>query len=244
MKKTGKYANRQQINNSTESILKIIKPGDVITQTGKSPWWQFWRLAVYWSIRFYQYKLFGKHANTRDVHAMIFLDEDNTFSVELPRATMKPLQEYCLTDFSIYRLQLKELDTEDVKLMKKIARNLVGQNYDLGQILDIAINFLMGYEHQRKLKFFDLGARKKICSVGVRVLFEKLYQERLKQPNAPDRKWLFETLNSQKWSKKFVKNYNGTDVEATAPAHFTNSDFFANEFKLIAQFKQGNLVNA
>ncbi|MBN2090806.1 hypothetical protein JW964_14430 [candidate division KSB1 bacterium] len=242
MKKTGKYANRQLINNTSETILKIIKPGDVITQAGKSPWWQFWRLAVYWSIRFYQYKLFGRHANMRDVHAMIFLDEDNTFSVELPRATMKPLQEYCLTDFSIYRLQLKELNAHDIEVIKKTARNLVGQNYDLGQVLDIAINFLMGYEHQRKLKFFDLGARKKICSVGVRVLFEKLYQEKLKQPDAPDKKWLFETLNTEKWPQKIIQNYNGTDIEATSPAHFTNTDYFANEFKLIARFNGGKQV--
>jgi len=242
MKKTGKYANRQLINSTTETILKILKPGDVITQPGKSPWWQFWRTAVYWSIRFYQVKLFGRHANTRDVHAMIFLDEDNTFSVELPRATMKPLQEYCLTEFSVYRFQLKALNADDLDTMKKTARNLVGQNYDLGQVLDIAINFLLGYEHQRRLKFFDLGARKKVCSVGVRVLFEKLNQEKLKNPNAADQKWLFETLNTEKWSLTLVQNYHGTDVEATAPAHFTNSDFFANEFKLMARFKDGRQV--
>lgn len=242
MKNTGKYANRQLINTTTETILKIIKPGDIITQPGKSPWWQFWRTAVYLSIRYYHYRLFGSRACTRDIHAMIFLDEDNTFTVELPRATMKPLQEYCLTEFSIYRLQLKELNADDIEMMKMSARNLVGQNYDLGQILDIAINFLMGYEHQRRLKFFDLGARKKICSVGVRVLFEKLYREKLKLPDAPDKKWLFETLNPEKWSQPYIQNYHGTDIEATAPAHFTNSDFFANEFKLIARFKDGKQI--
>ena len=239
MSSTLKYNDRNLVNSAMDTILQVIKPGDVVNQIGSHKWWQFWLAITHSAIQGHQKKLFGKDSNWNDTHTMLYLDEDNTFSVELPRATMKPLREYCLTNLSIYRLRLTDLNQDFIETLRKGAMDMVGQDYDIGQLLDIAINRLLGFDHQRRLRIFDFGRKKKVCSVGVRVTYEYLYQARIKTEDSRPGKWLFYELNSEKWSQKAVEKYRGTNVEATAPAHFANTDYFSNEFELIARFNEG-----
>ena len=142
------YKNRELVNSACEAILGVIEPGDVVNQVGDRKWWQFWLAIVYASIRRHQKKLFGRKSNWRDTHTMLYLDEDNTFSIEPPRATIKPLREYSLSSFSIYRLRLTELTPEFTEILKSTAMEMVGEDYDMGQVLDIVINNILGYEHQ------------------------------------------------------------------------------------------------
>lgn len=219
-----------------KDILKVLKPGDVINQTGHPKWYQFWLYITYAAIRWHQRRLLGKHSNYRDTHTMMYLGDNKTFSVELPKATIKPVSTYCLSDMSIYRLKHK-MTPSMVYDMLIHATKMEGESYDVGQLLDIAINGILGYDHLRKVTTFDFGAKKKVCSVGVRVLFEKLNLER--KITKQDGKWLFRSLNPHIWPPAAIKKYKGTDVEATTPAHFANSDFFCQEFQLIAKFKNG-----
>lgn len=242
MSATPNYEDHKLVNSACEAILKVIKPGDVVNQVGDRKWWQFWLAITYEAIRAYQKKLFGKDANWKDIHTMLYLDQDNTFSVELPRAIVKPLGEYCLSNLSIYRLRLTELPPDFVKTLRDAAMEMVGEDYDVGQLLDIGINGILGYDHQRRLKVFDWGRKRKVCSVGVRVTFEYLYQSRIKTQDSRPGKWLFYELNPEKWSQEAVQKYRGTDVEATSPAHFANSDFFCHEFELVARFDGGKQV--
>lgn len=234
-----KYKNRKLVDSACDSILKIIKPGDVVNQVGDFHWWQFWLAIGSFTIQRHQKALFGKDSNWKDDHTMMFFEEDNTFSVELPRATMKPLQEYCLSNISIYRFRLKELNADDIETMRVAAKRMIGSDYDIGQLLDIAINGILGYDNQRRLKIFDFGRKKKVCSVGIRVVYEYLYQTKIRTEDSESGKWLFDKLNPEKWSKKDIKKFRGTDVEATSPAHFANSDYFQDEFELIARFNGG-----
>jgi hypothetical protein len=239
MSATQNYKDRKLVNSAFEAILKLIKPGDVVNQVGEHKWWQFWLAITHAGIQWHQKKLFGKKSNWKDTHTMLYLDQDNTFSVELPRATMKPLREYCLSNLSIYRLCLTELTPDFVDTLKNAAMKIVGEDYDIGQLLDIAINDILGYDHLRRLKVFDFGRKKKVCSVGVRVAFEYLYKSKIKTESSRPGKWLFYELNPEKWQQKEIQKYQGTDVEATSPAHFANSDYFCHEFELIARFKGG-----
>lgn len=233
------YKNRKQVDSACEALLKVTEPGDVINQVGDHKWWQFWLAFTHGGIQRHQRKLFGRESNWKDTHTMLYFDEDNTFSVELPRATMKPLREYCLSNLIIYRLRLSQLTPEFVGCLRESATKMVGEGYDIGQLLDIAINDILGYEHQRRLRIFDFGRKKKVCSVGVRVAFESLYQKKIKTENSRPGKWLFYELNPEKWRPKEVQEYKGTDVEATSPAHFANSDYFSGEFELIGRFEDG-----
>ena len=239
MSKSGNYKDRDLVNRAHESILSIIKPGDVITWIGTHKWWEIWSAIIHAGIQWQQRRMFGKNSNWKDTHAMFYLDASNTFSVELPKATTKHLREYCLANLSIYRLRLVDLTPAHVDTMREAVMDMVGEDYDIGQVLDIAINNILGFAHQRRLAFFDLGKKKKVCSVGVRTVFEYLYQEDIRSEKNLPGKWLFRELNKEKWPEKKIKDYKGTDVEATAPAHFTNTDYFCHEFELIARFNNG-----
>ena len=239
MSTKGNYHDRQLVESACESIGKVIQPGDVVTQIGHHEWWQLPAVITHFSIQYYQRRLFGKSSNWKDTHAMLFLDAQNTFSIEMPRATLKPLKEYCLSNMSIYRLRLIELEPSHVELLQHAALEMVGEYYDIGQALDIFVNLMLGYEHKRRLKFFDMGRKKKVCSVGVRAAYEYLYQIQLLKPPMAEGKWLFNTLDPQKWPEKLLAEFNGTDVEKTAPAHFANSELFCHEFDLVAKFNGG-----
>jgi hypothetical protein len=192
------YSNRKLVNTACEAILKVIKPGDIVNQVGERKWWQFWLAVTYAAIRWHQKKLFGKDSNWEDTHTMLYLDKKNTFSVEMPKAIMKPLHTYCLSNLSIYRLRLTELTPDFIKTLKAAVKKMKGEDYDIGQLLDIAINGLLGYDHQRLLSIFDFGRKKKVCSVGVRVAFEYLYKKRIKTADSLPDKWFFYELNPEK----------------------------------------------
>ncbi len=237
------YTDQNLVESACREIGAVIKPGDVVNQVGHSKWWQIWYVAANKAIQWHQKRLFGKSSNWHDTHTMLYFDEDNTFSVELPKATLKPLREYCLSDLSIYRITLTKISEDHLRVMRDAANEMVGENYDIGQLLDIAINRILGFNHQRRLSIFDFGENKKVCSVGVRTVFENLYTEKIKSAQDPPGKWLFHDLNPGKWSEKEIAKYKGTDVEATTPAHFANSEYFNSEFTLIARFRNGKIVS-
>ncbi len=235
--------NKANIQSACDALLQVLKPGDVVNQVSMGHhWWEFWLTLAELAIRHYQKSLFGKNSDWRDTHTMLFFDADNTFSVELPKATLKPLETYCLTELSIFRINLIELTEEHLVIMRQTANDIKGTDYDIGQLLDIAINKILGYEYQRKVKLFDFGKKKKVCSVGVRAVFEKLFQVAIRNQQNNARYWLFNELNSKKWPVEKIQEYRGTDVEMTIPAHFANTSFFASEFELIARFKDGRQI--
>jgi hypothetical protein len=106
--------------------------------------------------------------------------------------------------------------------MFKAANKLIGKIYDIGQLLDIAINHILGYTVRRKYKIFDFGKRCKICSVGVRSIYEFLLQYIQKNEN-------------KNLQKLFTCGNKSVDVEITTPAHFANSVRYENEFVLVAK---------
>jgi len=240
----GNYSDKKLVKKASEEILEIIKPGDVVNQDLKAKWYEFWLKIGFWGIKTYQKNMFGKSSNWHDSHTMLFFNEKNTFSVELPKATFKPIQEYCLSNMSIYRCKMVEMTTENVDSMMDAAKIMQGSDYDIGQLLDIALREILGYTQDRPLRFFDFGKKKKVCSVGARVCYEHLYIKKIKPSldNPPPGKWLFHSVDPEKWSKDFAGSYKGTDVEATAPAHFANTDYFQNEFELIARFDNGHRI--
>lgn len=235
--------NGQEIRKACEAILRVIRPGDVINQYGDFQWWQVWLVIGSRAIQWYQRWLFGRHSEWRDDHTMLYFDDKNILSVELPVSSMKPLSACCLTNISIYRLSGITLAPSHIETMREASEKLLYRKYDIGQLLDIAVNGLLGYVHERRLKFFDLGKKRKVCSVGVRVVFEYLHNRKLKSAQSRPGKWLFYSLNPDKWPPAFVKHYRGTDVEATSPAHFANSDYFRREFRLIARFEKGEMLS-
>ena len=237
-----KTRKKDKIQKACTRIQRIIKPGDVVNQITSYKPYQILLATGIKAIRRYQRHLFGKEANWKHDHCMLYFDRKFTLSVEPPKTIQKPLEKYCLNDISIYRLRNMTLSNNHINTLRSGAEELVGTAYDVGQLLDIAINGLLGLEHTLKIKIFDFGKKKTVCSVGVRSVFEYLYQQKIKKSKDSRDEWLFNTINPLKWSREIVKRFKGTDIDATTPAHFANSDYFDNEFKLIARFKDGKQV--
>ena len=221
-----------------DRLKEILKPGDVVNTIGHPKWFQVWFRVPCWAIQRHQRKLFGENSRWRDTHSMLYFSPDEIFSVEYPKAVMKPLHKLCQSDLTVYRYT--EPDLVNIDTLREGAMEMVGTKYDVGQLLDIAIFDLLGFENLRLLSIFDFGRKRKVCSVGVRAAFEYMWKERCWLEDIEKyQKLLFTHLDMNRWTPEEINEFRGVDVEATAPAHFANSEYFGDEFALVARFKDG-----
>jgi len=229
------------------NVTKYLQPGDVINPSQDAPWWQLWWRVPYHAIRRNQERIFGRQSNWDDTHCMLYLDPEHTLSVQPPRGRWLTPADYCQERIAIWRFTKYPMPFTpgEVTVMRDYAEmHLIGKLYDVGQLLDILINTILGYPNVIRYPIFDFGKQLKVCSVGVRVLFERLRQV-LEDTGRPAYDALFRKLNPlAPWPggvfpQSRIPNQYGVDVEATAPAHFANSHYFDNEFELVAMFDGG-----
>jgi len=166
-----------------------------------------------------------------------------TFSIEPPRATFIPLEDYALDDIAIYRYTKKELTDKDIGIMIKATLPMLGTKYDYGQLMNIAVNTILGYPYDEKVKWFDLGGKRKVCSVGMAVIFQKW--RKVLESEGFNVQRLFRNLNKKAWTEKFIKDFkklNRWDVENTFPAMFAlTKTHFDGEFELIIKMNKGRV---
>jgi hypothetical protein len=239
-------SHRRDLASALKDVKAHLKPGFVINEAGWSPLWQFWWRVPNFFIRGDQRRIFGRQSIWYDTHCMLFLDDDHTLSVGVPRAKWLKPEDYCLSRISIWRFtKHKPLNKGEKQILIDYAeKQLIGRLYNVRLLLVILINNILGYSNVLHLKRSDLAKYRKVCSVGVRMLFEKLRQV-LKQNRQPCFEKLFRNVNPlAPWPggvfpQSRISDQYGVDVEATTPAHFANSQYFDNEFELIAVFDQG-----
>ena len=238
---------RRPANLALKDVTRFLQPGDVINESGQAPWWQLWWRIPFGAIRRNQKRIFGRQSIWHDTHCMLYLDPDHTLSVQPMRAKWLTPADYCLHRISIWRFTKYPMPftTNEIKVMRDYAdEHLIDTIYDVGQLLDILINTILGYPNVIHYRIFDFGKKLKVCSVGVRTLFEQL-RKVLDQNRRPSFDRLFRKLNPMApwpggvFPQSRIPNQYGVDVEATAPGHFANSHYFDNEFELIAVFDQG-----
>ena len=229
-----------------EKIKPLIKPGDVINFDTKTDWYNLHLKVAYWGIRTHQRELFGLNSRWRDTHTMLYLDDEKILSVEPIHARWAKLQNFYNDRITVWRFSKRDLSPDDIKIMEQAAEPLIGTVYDVGQLLDIAINAVLGYPHVIKYRVFDFSQYCKVCSVGVRICFEHL-RKTLNLYGHESFPRLFSTFKFDTWPMRLVvaednTECKGVDVEATAPAHFANSHDFDNEFEMVAQFDNGQQI--
>lgn len=145
------------------------------------------------------------------------------FSCTFPHTKWETWEEVSKRDWDCYRPIFMLLTQADLDLMKIAAEKMLGTHYDVGQLLDIALNKILGYGVGSWHTFFDFGAKMKVCSVAARTIFEALrHWTRTELPSTSVKK-IYDEL--------FPKLFGGVNVERTAPAHFANSP---QEFQLVA----------
>ena len=228
-------------------LTGFLQPGDVVNLSGRVTWKTFYYIVPYHGIRSNQKRIFGKQSIWYDTHCMLYLDPEHTLSVEPPRAKWLRPEEYCLDRVSIWRFTKFPVPftAEQVAVMRQHAdEHLIGKLYDVGQLMDIMINTILGYPNTLHFRIFDFSKKLKVCSVGVRVLYEKL-RKHLEEAGQRAFGRLFQKINPlAPWPggvfpQSRIPGKYGVDVETTAPAHFANSHYFDSEFELVAVFDSG-----
>jgi hypothetical protein len=251
------YEDTKMVKSAMESIIPYLKPGDVINIGASVDKWS--DIAHSFAFRLiinHQRYIFGYMSPHKDIHTALYLDKDNLCSVEPPRACFRHLRDWCLEELTILRYTKFEFRDEDIIAMRDIYKEIWGTKYAISQLLNIMINRIMGYPNQDKINFFKKGI---VCSVGVRTVLEKwrkIYNKN-RPPETPKLPKLFRTISNRIstiegnhiHSEYFAEERtdggeprSGVDIEMTSPAHFANSSFFDNEFKLIARFNNGKLI--
>lgn len=168
------------------------------------------------------------------------------FSCEYPEASFFPIDSILKDDIRIYRYNNNgTFDNDDIKIMLEGCLPLVGTKYDIGQLMDIAVNQTAGYPYEYRHKWFDMGEEKKVCSVSIASIFA--YWRHRKERQGEYNPRLFEKLNYNKWDKQFVKKFmthkNVWDIESTYPAMFScTNTHFDNEFRLILWSKNNKII--
>jgi len=166
-----------------------------------------------------------------------------TFSVEPPRATFIPVDDYAMDDISIYRHTKKDITDDDIKKMLHGTLPIIDTKYDYGQLINILANQVLGYEFDEKIKMFDFGAGRKVCSVGVAAVYQ--YWRKQLENIGIEKQRLFSKLNESNWDKDFITRYNKKkrwDVENTYPCMFgVTKSHFDGEFELIAKLYKGKI---
>jgi len=227
-----------------KTLKKILRPGDVINISGHPKFYEFWLHIAYHYIRKTQKEVFGEKSRWTDTHTMMWFD-GSAFSVEPPRAKMVPIEDFAFKEISIYRYTKCKFTAADIEIMWEGAKRILDTEYDFGQLLNILINTIAGYPFYEKYKFFDFGAKYKVCSVGVAAIYtywrHKMEQKGKKIPR------LFSKLNPNAWNKEFIKKFkqhgNRWDVENTFPANFANTQtHFDKEFVNILFADKGEIL--
>lgn len=167
------------------------------------------------------------------------------FSVEPPVATFVPVEDFVMDEITVYRYTYRPLTDADIELMLLATLSIIGTKYDYGQLLNIAANQLLGYKYEEKIKVFDFGAKRKVCSVGVAVVYQKW--RKVLEARGVQIPRLFSQLNANAWSKDFVeefkKNGHHWNVENTYPAMFgLTHTHFNNEFMPVLKTNAGRLI--
>ncbi|MCD6118177.1 hypothetical protein J7K93_14340 [bacterium] len=212
-----------------EKIKELIRPGDVINTIGKNVWYNPLTYIPNKGIALYQRCLFGRGSDYRDTHTTMYFGDNKVFSTTFPKAKWEDLEERVKMKFTIYRYSGREYADKHISIMYNVAEDLIGREYDVGDLFDFMICGLLGYDSVRKVRFFELSRKNLVCSTSVRTIQEKL-RKTLEEEGDFLFKRLFNTLNHDKWSSRKIEKFERTDVEMTTPAHYGNSEWFEGEF--------------
>jgi hypothetical protein len=255
--------------NKTEAALAIaehLQPGDVINTGWKMNWWDIFRPKKWlrdiacWRIQEYQKAYFGDRSVWDSTHTRINLSQpgcdihsDCIFEVTDPISRFVSLYSIALEDIRILRYTNMKLQGHEIFIMRNAAMKLVGMKYDRGQLLDFLLHQIIGYPKE-SLRIFDEGTERMVCSTGVAALFNHMRRTIRSDIRMITLPRLFDIVDTEIWKKNGV--YNNIDqcldpnarpgfdrirtpIERVTPAHFENTEYFQNEFREVARFKNG-----
>ena len=219
---------------NTDLFWATIKPGDVINSWPRKlpSWWN----PMSWverSIQGYQ-KRKWPHGEYRPTHTQLYLGGGEIFEITFPKARFTQLRLSNKICYTIHRYTHGDFafQPQDIDLMRIAAKQLLGREYDYGQLLDILLKQLFPTFIRQKRRIFDFGKKRMVCSVGVHYCLlywwknwwrpEALRTPKAVTPMAAD----FQTPDEQRLQVELPRPLGKQYVEVTAPADFSNGEPF------------------
>jgi len=222
---------QHNVFNALNSLKRNLKPGDIINIDGYDKILEPWNIVTHKCVRSHQKHLFGPLSNYHDTHTMMYFGPDKVFSVTAPKTRWETIEKHAENRFTILRYTKKQFTDHDIAIMYNTALKIIDTKYDYGQLLDIAINQILGYDNIIKYKWFDMGKKRMVCSVGCRTIMEDLrHQQEIEGTIAIER--LFNKLNEMHWTQHQIDEFTRVDVECTSPGHFSNTNWFDREYTI------------
>jgi len=218
--------------NTLQRVRKIIRPGDVINTIGENIWYKPVTWVPNLGIQLYQRWVFGSSAMFRDTHTTMYFGDDEVFSTTFPRVKWETLEQRIRMKFTLYRYAWATYTDKHIEIMRSVAKDLIGSDYDVGDLFDIMVCKILGYDSVRRVRLFEFSRKQLVCSTSVRTIQEKL-RKTLEREDDFSFKRLFNSLNPDKWTPKQVERFTQTDVEMTTPAHYANSAWYSGEFERV-----------
>jgi len=222
--------------NTNEIVSRIIRPGDVISLDERSTMLSPFKYIGLRGIRTYQKELFGESSDWRPTHTVLYFSDDKVFSMTYPVARWETLEYQTKQRFKVLRYTKRRYTQQHIDMMYKTAEQFLGSRYDIGDLVDIMINKILGYPHEKKIAVFESSKQLKVCSTAVRTIQEKLRKD-LEQQGDFSFGRLFNVLDRGKWLSHQIEEFTRTHVEMTTPGHYTNSEWFDHEFIQICSWE-------
>lgn len=257
--------------NVVEQLREHLKPGDILNFY-PFPIRKFIDIFRYAHIRLVAKAIqrearsyFGKNAEIRHFHTEIYFDPDHILNVIFPRARWDTLQETTYFNFSVYRVKNTDFTREDANYMiqqleerrpytdakgDRYEMKVIGDRYDLGDLLDFLVNDMLGSRNHIKFRPFDFSKSEKVCSVASAIVLESL-RRKLKSEERQSFEPLFQKINEENFLKyspngeEIVGEYKKNPsiaLDSIRPSFYANTpDFFAGELEKVMEVRDSKI---
>jgi len=257
--------------NVVEILKEHLKPGDILnfypypirkfTDIFRFTHFRLIAKAIQREARSY----FGKNAEIRHFHSEIYFDPDHILNVVFPRSKWDTLQETTYFNFSVYRVKNANFTQDDANYMiqqleesrpytdskgDRYEMKVIGDRYDLGDLLDFLVNDMLGSRNHIKFHPFDFSKSEKVCSVACAIVLESL-RRKLKSEERPVYEPLFQKINEEHFLKyspngedivgEYKKNPS-IELDSIRPSFYANTpEFFAGELEKVMEVRDSKI---
>jgi hypothetical protein len=235
-----------------------LQPFDAITFYNIPPFWNIPLWAAVLGIQNYQLNYFGRGSDFHTTHVEIYFDDDHIVDAVPPAIKWDKLKDLDGCKIKVWRPTFRTFSVDDADRMvaefeknsiylddngKAYNASIIGSKYDIGQLVNIAVNGMLDYPNTGKVSWFDAGKDKKVCSVVSRLAYEHFRKLKEAETGTEPYRRLFSIFNAKKFESAESRDWDrdaeefthdqGVYVEQTTPAHFSNPNYFSNEFALV-----------
>ncbi|RPH96219.1 hypothetical protein EHM69_01925 [candidate division KSB1 bacterium] len=171
------------------------------------------------AIQLHQRKVWPKSDHVDAAHSAIKLPNGKWLAIVAPRVSQTDEPLFPKEQARAYRWEgTTHFTPECWQALEAVANRLIGADYDFGQLMDIAIKQTFGWVPDTA-SIFDLGRKKKVCSVGVMACLYTGWQKIAEKFNTGND---YGADRTDYWKPNARSDGSTMNIERIPPAFFEN----------------------